>query len=101
MDNPYIRLHLKVNGEWRPFLRIPRTEFPRLTTRPLKWLRFLGWCIYGQTGELRTVVNGNQVQDDHTTGFLSDYYYVSPSMRYLFFLKIVLELLQNPPVSSI
>ncbi|KAJ7507181.1 hypothetical protein B0H11DRAFT_1970603 [Mycena galericulata] len=73
MANPNIRLHLQVDGRWRPFVSIPQAEFPRLTTRPLRWLRYLGWCIYGEPGELRA-----------TTGLLSDYYYFSSrSARFL------------------
>ncbi|KAJ7219513.1 hypothetical protein GGX14DRAFT_356381 [Mycena pura] len=75
MANLSIRLHLEVGGHWRPFINNSEVELHKLTTRPLKWLRYLGWCIHGQPGELRATVDGTQVQDDH----LPNYYYVSPS----------------------
>lgn len=73
-----IRLHLQIEGHWRPFLEIPGLELARFSLRPIKWLRYLGWCIYGQSGWLSTTPGGPEVAGDAQLGELDvDYYYVS------------------------
>ncbi|KAJ7710961.1 hypothetical protein B0H17DRAFT_1027931 [Mycena rosella] len=70
-----IRLHLQIEGHWRPFLEIPGPELARFSLRPIKWLRYLGWCIYGQPGWLSTTPGGLEVAGDAQPDV--DYYYVS------------------------
>ncbi|KAJ7898939.1 hypothetical protein B0H14DRAFT_3554392 [Mycena olivaceomarginata] len=72
-----IRLHLRTEGHWRLFLEIPSLDLSRLTLRPVKWLRYLGWCIYGQPGWLSTTPGGLEVAEDAELSV--DYYYVSTS----------------------
>jgi hypothetical protein len=73
-------LYLQVNGSWRSILTIPNDDFNRFTTRPLAWLRFLGYAIYGRDGHLKTRPNGPQL-DSYNTGVADlnrRYYYQSP-----------------------
>ncbi|KAJ7440622.1 hypothetical protein FB451DRAFT_1300036 [Mycena latifolia] len=70
-----VRLHLQIEGHWRPFLEIPGPELARFSLRPIKWLRYLGWCIYGQPGWLSTTPGGPEVVGDAQADV--DYYYVS------------------------
>ncbi|KAJ7229418.1 hypothetical protein B0H12DRAFT_1147778 [Mycena haematopus] len=72
-----IRLHLCTEGYWRLFLEIPLLDLSRLTLRPVKWLRYLGWCIYGRPGWLSTTPGGLEVAEDAELS--ADYYYVSTS----------------------
>ena len=73
-------LYLRVNGSWRSILTIPNDDFSRFTTRPLAWLRFLGYAIYGRDGLLKTRPNGPELNSDNTN--VADlnrrYYYISP-----------------------
>ncbi|KAJ6632352.1 hypothetical protein B0H10DRAFT_2206719 [Mycena sp. CBHHK59/15] len=75
MPSNSIRLHLQIDGQWRPFFDIPFIELVRFTLRPIKWLRYLGWCIYGQPGELSATPGGVQVTEDAELSV--EYYYVS------------------------
>ena len=75
-----VKLYFRVNGTWIPILSIPPDDFDQFTTQPLKWLRFLGYAIYGREGTLKTSPNGLEL-DDYTTDVanLEDrYYYTSP-----------------------
>jgi hypothetical protein len=75
-----IQLWIHLADGWVPIISIPRTEFALYTTRPLKWLRYLGSVTYGQEGILRTTRDGEEV-DDYTimdvNSLLSDYFYYS------------------------
>ncbi|KAJ7893602.1 hypothetical protein B0H14DRAFT_2684349 [Mycena olivaceomarginata] len=73
-----LQLYMRVDGIWTMFLEIPVLEALRLATRPLKWLRYMGWCIHGQPGQLAATSDGSQVDEDPGLGgFLQCYYYVS------------------------
>lgn len=75
-----VKLYFRVNRIWIPILSIPSDDFGQFTTRPLKWLRYLGYAIYGREGILKISPNGLEL-DDYTTDVanLEDrYYYVSP-----------------------
>jgi hypothetical protein len=47
---PNISLFIYVNGENRPALRIPRAKIREYALKPYKWLRFLGYIIFGRDG---------------------------------------------------
>ncbi|KAJ7125904.1 hypothetical protein C8R44DRAFT_913091 [Mycena epipterygia] len=64
MTSTSIRLHLQIEGHWRPLLEIPGPELARFSLRPIKWLRYLGWCIHGQPGWLSTTPGGPEVVGD-------------------------------------
>jgi len=76
-----VQLWLKIDSDsdWFSALIIPIDEFINFTLRPLKWLRFLGFTIFGQ-GVLYISPNGPEV-DDYMLGLESlqdNYYYYSP-----------------------
>jgi len=69
-------LWIQTNGTWIPILSIPTDQFDRFTLRPLKWLRFLGFIIYGRDGMLRTHCDGPEVDNyDIGTSQLRECYY--------------------------
>ncbi|KAJ7764268.1 hypothetical protein B0H16DRAFT_1526560 [Mycena metata] len=74
-----LQLYLKVHDEWALFLEIPVLEALRLTHRPVKWLRYMGWCICGQPGQLQvSASDGSEADEDPGPGhFLQRYYYES------------------------
>ncbi len=47
---PNISLFIHVNGENRPALRIPRAKIREYALKPYKWLRLLGYIIFGRHG---------------------------------------------------
>ncbi|KAJ7140310.1 hypothetical protein C8R43DRAFT_1018296 [Mycena crocata] len=78
-----LRLYITVSSTWTLFLDIPVNEALRLSTRPVKWLRFLGWCIHGQPGHL-TALDGSPVDEDPGFGGFLDCYYYKSSLPPLF-----------------
>lgn len=59
------------------YLEIPIGIINSLCLRPRKYLRFLGWCILGNTGKLSFVRGGEEIDDPD--GGVQDrevYYYV-------------------------
>lgn len=57
-------------------LSIPTNDFGRFALAPLKWLRFLGFTIYGREGLLLIGPDDIEVQD-YTAGVgdLQEHYY--------------------------
>ena len=69
-------LWIQIDDTWIPILSIPTDQFDRFTLRPLKWLRFLGFIIYGREGILRTDCDGPKVDNyDIGTSQLRECYY--------------------------
>ena len=67
---------MSFNGEYQLTLSIPATTCHLFTLRPLAWLRYVAFTIYGSEGHISSEQGGNEV--DYTTAELSDrYYYVS------------------------
>jgi hypothetical protein len=71
-----VQLWLLIHGSWRSILTIPVSDIHLFTTRPLGWLMFLGYTIYGRQGTLQADPEGPEL-DDYTinVGSLSDHYY--------------------------
>lgn len=57
-------------------LSIPIEEIPYYTHFPLKWLRFLGYALYGVEGRLSETVGGVAVDYLRVDGLKPSYYYV-------------------------
>ncbi|PVF97563.1 hypothetical protein CPB86DRAFT_785689 [Serendipita vermifera] len=75
-----IRLSLYLIDQWIPVLSIPREEFVHYTTRPLKWLRYLGSTIYGREGILKGGPNNTEIEEytvEDVNALLSEYFYYS------------------------
>jgi hypothetical protein len=90
--NVNLWLKLSTDTEWIVILAIPTEEFDRFAIRPLSWLRFLGFAIYGREGVLLLSENGPEVSD--YTGSVDSlqeaYYYSSQSKRNFFAIGIQL-----------
>jgi hypothetical protein len=75
-----IQLWIHLAHGWVPIIAIPKTDFALYTTRPLKWLRYLGSVIHGREGILRLATDGQEVEDYtimDVNSLLSDYFYYS------------------------
>ncbi|KZS88729.1 hypothetical protein SISNIDRAFT_530977 [Sistotremastrum niveocremeum HHB9708] len=61
------------------FLHIPLSKIASITPKPHKYLRYLGWCIRGEIGTLRTAPGGHhgiEVSLEAEDMMYSRYYYV-------------------------
>ena len=47
-----VALYISIDGEARQALKIPKDKCTAYSLHPLKWLRFLGYTVYGQEGDL-------------------------------------------------
>jgi len=73
-----IELWLSFNGTAELALSIPLAKCRNLSVNPLKWLRFLGYAIYGQEGYLSASDAGPPI-DDYTADIAAhrSYYFIS------------------------
>jgi hypothetical protein len=58
-----VELWLSFNGTAELALSIPLAKCRDLAVNPLKWLRFLGYAIYGQEGYLSVSDAGPPIED--------------------------------------
>ncbi|KIL59038.1 hypothetical protein M378DRAFT_15139 [Amanita muscaria Koide BX008] len=71
------QLWLSLDNVARLALSIPLAECSTFAVNPLKWLRFLGFTIYGREGYLSTSKDGPEI-DDYTANIEArSYYFVS------------------------
>ncbi|RDB23674.1 hypothetical protein Hypma_009451 [Hypsizygus marmoreus] len=70
-----VQIYICIDSNWMPVLEMPITELGRLTTRPLKWLRFVTSVIYGQKGFLYLDSNGVGVSDYDSTTLQASYFF--------------------------
>ncbi|KAF8815106.1 hypothetical protein BYT27DRAFT_7199581 [Phlegmacium glaucopus] len=68
-----VELWLSLNGANELALSIPIGKCQELAVYPLKWLRFLGYAIYGQPGYLSMSATGPI--DDYTANIVACHYY--------------------------
>lgn len=75
---PEVRLWLSIDNVSRLALSIPIAKCGTFSVNPLKWLRFLGFAIYGQEGYLSTSMDGPEI-NDYTANILEarSYYFIS------------------------
>ncbi len=50
-----------IDGGYIPVLSIPIGDCNRFALAPLRWLRFLGYCIYGSSGHISETAGGPPV----------------------------------------
>jgi hypothetical protein len=72
-----VELWLSFDDSDKLALSIPLAECERYAIHPLKWLRFLGYTIYGQAGHLSTLKNGPVINSYEVNIEARSYYYVS------------------------
>ena len=72
-----VELWLILNNASELALSIPLDKCLTLSVNPLKWLRFLGYSIYGQQGYLSMSATGPPI-DNYTAGISAcPYYFIS------------------------
>jgi hypothetical protein len=71
---PKVKLRLSFGNVTRLALSIPLDKCDTFAINPLKWLRFLGFAIYGRQGYLSTSEAGPEI-DDYTAGIKARLYY--------------------------
>lgn len=73
-----ITLHIKLGNAFRSFYNIPRNALVDMTTRPLKYLRYLGFVTTGVEGVLSASMMDSQVDDTFTdvADLLQEYYFI-------------------------
>ena len=71
---PKVKLWLSFDNVTKLSLSIPLAECGTFAVNPLKWLRFLGFAIYGREGYLSTSKAGPEI-DDYTADIEARSYY--------------------------
>lgn len=84
MATPHVvQLFLHLNKHWRNVLSIPSDQFTLFSLRPLKWLRFLAYAIYGHQGGLYEDSDCRcEVDYDLDVENIKNKYYYSPNGKY-------------------
>jgi hypothetical protein len=72
-----VDLWLSFNDVYTRALSIPVEKCTEVSVNPLKWLRFLGFTIYGQEGYISTSAGGPEVSDYETDVQPGNYYFIS------------------------
>lgn len=77
-----ITLHMRINENsgFIPVLSIPVDECNRFALRPLKWLRFLGYTIYGRIGHISAAPHGPPMDYQLAIEGGAHYYFISSGM---------------------
>ena len=72
-----IELHIRIASTYIPVLSIPVDDCNRFALKPLRWLRFLGYAIYGSHGHISVTPNGVPVNYDAAVEGGVHYYFIS------------------------
>jgi hypothetical protein len=70
-----VNIHLRIDDSQLLALSIPFSDIQRLSTRPLKWLRFATFTVCGARGDLSATPDGPAVDYDSIALDSEDYYY--------------------------
>src|SRR5882672_3442549 len=92
-----VELHMRINGVHMPVLSIPVPDCYRLSLKPLRWLRFLGYCIYGDKGDLSSTLDGPPIDYQMAVEAGAHYYFTSPSTHIPVDPGFKLIILTEPP----
>jgi hypothetical protein len=82
-----VKLFVHLDGALHPLLSIPITDFDRFTLRPLKWLRYLAYTVYGRQGKLFKDALG-QCEVNYNLAILEDCYYFSSDSKPYFLVNL-------------
>ncbi|KAK0187364.1 hypothetical protein F5146DRAFT_1064573 [Armillaria mellea] len=79
-DFAAVNIHLRYHNAQVLALSIPIVDIKRLSIRPLKWLRYVAFTVFGAIGHL-TTADGSAVEDENITWesqdrLCEDYYYI-------------------------
>jgi len=72
-----VQLWMQFDGRYRLALSIPVNDCQRFSTRPLAWLRYVAFTIYGNEGDVSTLRSGPAVDYNQADIGPGAYYYVS------------------------
>ncbi|KAK0187359.1 hypothetical protein F5146DRAFT_1209950, partial [Armillaria mellea] len=80
-DFAAVNIHLSYHNAQVLTLSIPIVDIKRLSIRPLKWLRYVAFTVFGATGHLALTADGSAVEDENITWesqdrLCEDYYYI-------------------------
>ena len=73
-----VELHMQINDAYMPVLSIPVTDCNRFSLKPLSWLRFLGYSIYGRIGDISSTPDGPPIDYQMAVQAGTHYYFTSP-----------------------
>lgn len=97
-----VEIYLNVHEDQTLLLSIPLRDIQRLSIRPLKWLRFVMFCVCGAKGQLSATPDGLPVDDN--TGITSltddDIYYYMTGGKFFFCIQDEIEALHFQRHSS-
>jgi len=77
-----IQLFIHIDDTWESALSIPVRDCNRFSTRPLKWLRFLGYAICGCDGHVIPRIGGCPVNYNSEVRGGANYYFDSSGTRF-------------------
>lgn len=86
---PEVKLWLSFGNVFKLALSIPLDECGTFAVNPLKWLRFLGFSIYGQEGYLSTSKTGTEINDYTADIEPRSYYFISEGKVNLHIIKLL------------
>ncbi|KAK0187236.1 hypothetical protein F5146DRAFT_767916 [Armillaria mellea] len=83
-----VNIHLSYRNAQVLALSIPIADIKRLSIRPLKWLRYVAFTVFGATGHLALTADGSAVEDENFTWesqdrLCEDYYYIPDGTLHL------------------
>ena len=73
-----VTLHMWINDTNMPVLAIPVNDCNRFSSKPLSWLRFLGYCIYGCVGNISSTPDGPPINYQMAVQAGAHYHFTSP-----------------------
>ncbi|KAK0495721.1 hypothetical protein EDD18DRAFT_1287147 [Armillaria luteobubalina] len=83
-----VNIHLSYRTIQVLALSIPIDDIKRLSIRPLKWLRYVAFAVFGATGRLALTADGSAIEDENITWefedqLREDYYYIPDGALHL------------------
>jgi len=73
-----VALYISFEGRAKLVLLIPKQKCTTFSLSPIKWLRFLGYAIYGREGHISLTDGGESVSDYTSVVEARSYYFISP-----------------------
>ncbi|KAK0490320.1 hypothetical protein IW261DRAFT_1387622 [Armillaria novae-zelandiae] len=88
-----VNIHLSYRNKQGLALSIPIDDIRRLSIRPLKWLRYVAFTVFGATGHLALTADGSAFEDENITWesedrLCEDYYYIPDGKGTSSFLRL-------------
>ena len=76
-----VELQMPIDGEYQPALSIPVETCQRFSVHPLRWLRYVGFTIYGTEGHISRSAAGPQVVRYSEVDIQAGVYYYIPDSQ--------------------